>query len=146
MDIHIWYTLLSAIVGGVMGARARLGEVQLFQKFILDLAEGSIFFFFLFWSKRVALFTKLYITCFLEWLDVLFLTNLTLCIKYLFGRYAPLKCCIGVLSPSPKLLLRISSLPKRSGDNHSLWIIYSISGFFLRVNHFFSLSFRDHAS
>lgn len=27
MDIHIWYTLLSAIVGGVMGARARLGEV-----------------------------------------------------------------------------------------------------------------------
>lgn len=47
MDIHIWYTLLSAIVGGVMGARARLGEVQLFQKFILDLAEGSIVFFFL---------------------------------------------------------------------------------------------------
>ena len=27
MDIHIWYTILSAIVGGVMGARARLGEV-----------------------------------------------------------------------------------------------------------------------
>lgn len=27
MDIHIWYTLLSAIVGGVMGARGRLGEV-----------------------------------------------------------------------------------------------------------------------
>ena len=27
MDIHIWYTLLSAIIGGVMGARARLGEV-----------------------------------------------------------------------------------------------------------------------
>ena len=27
MDIHIWYTLLSALVGGVMGARARLGEV-----------------------------------------------------------------------------------------------------------------------
>ncbi|KAK2968255.1 hypothetical protein RJ640_030305 [Escallonia rubra] len=26
MDIHIWYTLLSAVVGGVMGARARLGE------------------------------------------------------------------------------------------------------------------------
>ncbi|PHT86149.1 Callose synthase 9 [Capsicum annuum] len=28
MDIHIWYTLLSAIVGGVMGARARLGEIR----------------------------------------------------------------------------------------------------------------------
>lgn len=27
MDIYIWYTLLSAVVGGVMGARARLGEV-----------------------------------------------------------------------------------------------------------------------
>lgn len=27
MDFHIWYTLLSAIIGGVMGARARLGEV-----------------------------------------------------------------------------------------------------------------------
>lgn len=27
MDIHIWYTIMSAIVGGVMGARARLGEV-----------------------------------------------------------------------------------------------------------------------
>ncbi|WVZ58008.1 hypothetical protein U9M48_008324 [Paspalum notatum var. saurae] len=26
MDIHIWYTLLSALVGGVMGARDRLGE------------------------------------------------------------------------------------------------------------------------
>ncbi|KAK9926738.1 hypothetical protein M0R45_023951 [Rubus argutus] len=26
MDIHIWYTLLSAIIGGVMGARSRLGE------------------------------------------------------------------------------------------------------------------------
>lgn len=29
MDIYIWYTLLSAIVGGVMGARARLGEVSI---------------------------------------------------------------------------------------------------------------------
>jgi len=28
MDIHIWYTVLSAIVGGVKGARARLGEVS----------------------------------------------------------------------------------------------------------------------
>ncbi|XP_054805472.1 callose synthase 10 isoform X2 [Prosopis cineraria] len=28
MDIHIWYTVLSAIVGGVMGARARLGEIR----------------------------------------------------------------------------------------------------------------------
>ncbi|XP_028116346.1 callose synthase 10 isoform X1 [Camellia sinensis] len=28
MDIHIWYTLLSAVVGGVMGARARLGEIR----------------------------------------------------------------------------------------------------------------------
>ncbi|KAL4584830.1 hypothetical protein LXL04_009440 [Taraxacum kok-saghyz] len=28
MDIHIWYTLLSAIVGGVMGARGRLGEIR----------------------------------------------------------------------------------------------------------------------
>ncbi|CAL4941189.1 unnamed protein product [Urochloa decumbens] len=28
MDIHIWYTLLSALVGGVMGARARLGEIR----------------------------------------------------------------------------------------------------------------------
>ncbi|XP_031403212.1 callose synthase 10 isoform X2 [Punica granatum] len=28
MDIHIWYTLLSAIVGGIMGARARLGEIR----------------------------------------------------------------------------------------------------------------------
>ncbi|PON45648.1 Glycosyl transferase [Parasponia andersonii] len=28
MDIYIWYTLLSAIIGGVMGARARLGEIR----------------------------------------------------------------------------------------------------------------------
>jgi callose synthase len=28
MDIHIFYTLLSAVVGGVMGARARLGEIR----------------------------------------------------------------------------------------------------------------------
>ncbi|XP_024168978.1 callose synthase 10 [Rosa chinensis] len=28
MDIHIWYTLLSAIIGGVMGARSRLGEIR----------------------------------------------------------------------------------------------------------------------
>ena len=27
MDFYIWYTLLSAIIGGVIGARARLGEV-----------------------------------------------------------------------------------------------------------------------
>ncbi|XP_058086685.1 callose synthase 10 isoform X2 [Magnolia sinica] len=28
MDIHIWYTVLSAFVGGLMGARARLGEIR----------------------------------------------------------------------------------------------------------------------
>ncbi|KAK4479931.1 hypothetical protein RD792_012983 [Penstemon davidsonii] len=28
MDIHIWYTLLSAIYGAVMGARLRLGEIR----------------------------------------------------------------------------------------------------------------------
>ncbi|KAI4336268.1 hypothetical protein L6164_014813 [Bauhinia variegata] len=28
MDIHIFYTVLSAIVGGVIGARARLGEIR----------------------------------------------------------------------------------------------------------------------
>ncbi|KAK9090225.1 hypothetical protein Sjap_023402 [Stephania japonica] len=28
MDCHIWHTLLSAIVGGVIGARARLGEIR----------------------------------------------------------------------------------------------------------------------
>ncbi|KAL9235580.1 hypothetical protein vseg_010326 [Gypsophila vaccaria] len=28
MDIHIWYTLLSALLGGVMGARSRLGEIR----------------------------------------------------------------------------------------------------------------------
>ncbi|KAF6157565.1 hypothetical protein GIB67_004503 [Kingdonia uniflora] len=28
MDIHIWYTLLSAVIGGIMGARARLGEIR----------------------------------------------------------------------------------------------------------------------
>ncbi|KAG0453842.1 hypothetical protein HPP92_025146 [Vanilla planifolia] len=28
MDIHIWYTLLSAFVGGLIGARARLGEIR----------------------------------------------------------------------------------------------------------------------
>ncbi|XP_010545981.1 PREDICTED: callose synthase 10 isoform X2 [Tarenaya hassleriana] len=28
MDIHIWYTVLSAIIGGVMGAKARLGEIR----------------------------------------------------------------------------------------------------------------------
>ncbi|KAG8379394.1 hypothetical protein BUALT_Bualt07G0084000 [Buddleja alternifolia] len=28
MDIHIWYTLLSAIYGAVMGARSRLGEIR----------------------------------------------------------------------------------------------------------------------
>jgi hypothetical protein len=31
MDIHIWYTLLSALVGGVMGARDRLGEVYIYR-------------------------------------------------------------------------------------------------------------------
>ncbi|WCJ36196.1 glucan synthase-like 8 [Euphorbia peplus] len=28
MDIHIFYTVLSAIVGGIMGARSRLGEIR----------------------------------------------------------------------------------------------------------------------
>ncbi|XP_068634434.1 callose synthase 10 [Aristolochia californica] len=28
MDIHIWYTLMSAVVGGLMGARGRLGEIR----------------------------------------------------------------------------------------------------------------------
>ncbi|PWA59606.1 glucan synthase-like 8 [Artemisia annua] len=28
MDIHIFYTLLSAVIGGVMGARARLGKIR----------------------------------------------------------------------------------------------------------------------
>lgn len=28
MDIHIWYTILSALVGGLMGARGRLGEIR----------------------------------------------------------------------------------------------------------------------
>ncbi|KAM7475705.1 hypothetical protein LguiB_022948 [Lonicera macranthoides] len=28
MDVHIFYTLLSAVVGGVMGARGRLGEIR----------------------------------------------------------------------------------------------------------------------
>ncbi|KAJ3672614.1 hypothetical protein LUZ60_007335 [Juncus effusus] len=28
MDLQIWYTLLSALVGGIMGARARLGEIR----------------------------------------------------------------------------------------------------------------------
>lgn len=28
MDIHIWYTLLSALIGGVMGARGHLGEIR----------------------------------------------------------------------------------------------------------------------
>ncbi|CAI0446349.1 unnamed protein product [Linum tenue] len=28
MDIHIWYTLLSAVIGGIMGARARLGQIR----------------------------------------------------------------------------------------------------------------------
>ncbi|KAK7281994.1 hypothetical protein RIF29_10435 [Crotalaria pallida] len=28
MDLHIWHTVMSAIVGGVIGARARLGEIR----------------------------------------------------------------------------------------------------------------------
>ncbi|KAK9699527.1 hypothetical protein RND81_08G179300 [Saponaria officinalis] len=28
MDIHIWYTLISALIGGVMGARSKLGEIR----------------------------------------------------------------------------------------------------------------------
>ncbi|KAE9608552.1 hypothetical protein Lal_00020821 [Lupinus albus] len=28
MDLHIWYTVMSAIIGGVIGARARLGEIR----------------------------------------------------------------------------------------------------------------------
>ncbi|XP_031502410.1 callose synthase 10 isoform X1 [Nymphaea colorata] len=28
LDLHIWYTLLSALIGGIMGARARLGEIR----------------------------------------------------------------------------------------------------------------------
>ncbi|KAJ0968111.1 hypothetical protein J5N97_025028 [Dioscorea zingiberensis] len=28
MDIHIWYTLLSALIGGLLGARGRLGEIR----------------------------------------------------------------------------------------------------------------------
>lgn len=34
MDIHIWYTLLSALVGGVIGARDRLGEVCFYFLFL----------------------------------------------------------------------------------------------------------------
>jgi hypothetical protein len=37
MDIHIWYTLLSALVGGVMGARDRLGEVYILLFYVLAL-------------------------------------------------------------------------------------------------------------
>lgn len=47
MDIHIWYTLLSAIIGGVMGARSRLGEVfissQLQQIFSLHMLISCSF-------------------------------------------------------------------------------------------------------
>lgn len=40
MDIYIWYTLLSAIIGGVIGARARLGEVSII--FICDCCRANI--------------------------------------------------------------------------------------------------------
>ena len=45
MDIHIWYTVLSAIVGGVKGARARLGEVSTYFIFHNQLGgvKGSVF-------------------------------------------------------------------------------------------------------
>lgn len=46
MDVHIFYTLLSAVVGGVMGARGRLGEVSLlsllYQLLILYLIEAFV--------------------------------------------------------------------------------------------------------
>ncbi|KAF3791007.1 Callose synthase 10 [Nymphaea thermarum] len=42
LDLHIWYTLLSALIGGVMGARARLGEESLEMKKI-DAAKFSPF-------------------------------------------------------------------------------------------------------
>lgn len=37
MDIHIWYTLLSAIYGAVMGARSRLGEVLVLVRAFLSI-------------------------------------------------------------------------------------------------------------
>lgn len=42
MDIHIWYTLLSAICGAVMGARARLGEVCSIFHPIISLSQGIL--------------------------------------------------------------------------------------------------------
>lgn len=44
MDIYIWYTLLSAIIGGVMGARARLGEVELVHYLFLTYCDMALFF------------------------------------------------------------------------------------------------------
>lgn len=46
MDICIWYTLLSAIAGGVMGARARLGEVSI----IFFVIIIYLTFFYLTWN------------------------------------------------------------------------------------------------
>lgn len=56
MDIHIFYTLLSALIGGVMGARARLGEVIFFEGslicsivyFFMDMKTTAFLFDFLF--------------------------------------------------------------------------------------------------
>lgn len=48
MDIYIWYTLLSAVIGGIMGARARLGEVLMLfyssNSFISNIVFSSLSF------------------------------------------------------------------------------------------------------
>ncbi|PKA50093.1 Callose synthase 10 [Apostasia shenzhenica] len=45
MDIHIWYTILSALIGGLLGARARLGElrsIQMLQKRFESFPEAFV--------------------------------------------------------------------------------------------------------
>jgi len=53
MDIHIWYTLLSALVGGVMGARDRLGEVYILLFYVLALFVDPSFINYAYISSDV---------------------------------------------------------------------------------------------
>lgn len=64
MDILIWYTILSAIVGGVKGARARLGEVLMCSLRVPDIIFYSLFLFqFCMWCSSACSPVTLVLTC-----------------------------------------------------------------------------------
>lgn len=103
MDLHIWYTLLSAIIGGVMGARARLGEVCLFFRvFSYFYTVHASSFFYIFSEVNCLIF-----------------------LFFLGDRYVQLKWCTNVLRASLKSLLRILFLCKQKGT--WMWYLDALS-------------------